>query len=107
MISNSKLTPDQKRNRKLMLRKLPKGSTIANDGLCLTVLCVPDGSVTRVFSSVCSDTERKVRRKVGEFYAVASYVSWNAGMILPGFETADQVVRSLCGVSGVTTFSKD
>lgn len=84
MRSNSKLSKSQKAERKSMLAQLPSGSTMTHDGQT-TFLAVPDGNVTRVFSSVMSDDEGKFRRKVGEYHALARFF-WDAsgGMILPG-----------------------
>lgn len=97
MASNSKLTQEQKGHRKTMLAVLPGVATLANDGARLTILAVPDGSVTRVFSSVASPDEQKFRRKVGEYYALLRW--WgsdeNSGLILPGFWTAAQLVDIL------------
>ena len=93
MFSNSKLTAEQRVERKEMLRQLPKGSTMANDGRT-TFLCVPDGTVTRVFSSVMSEDEVKFRRKVGEFYAlVRHFYDPSGGLILPGSDWTANVVR--------------
>ena len=96
MESNSKLTPAQKAERKEMLANLPRGSTIGNDGERFTVLCVPDGAVTRVFSSVMGDDETKFRRKVGEYHALLRYRNGDGGMILPGNDwSATDVIHTL------------
>ena len=95
MLSNSKLTKVQKQSRKDKLGWLPTGSTLANDDLCLTVLCVPAGNVTRVFSSVCSDDEAKFRRKVGEYHVLSRFFDEEPGMILPGVWDAQEVLERL------------
>ena len=96
MFSNSKLTSAQKDNRKEMLAQLPKGASLANDGGCVTVLAVPDGAVTRVFSAVASQDEQKFRRKVGEYHALDRYFTdANGGMVLPGVWSAIDVINML------------
>lgn len=93
MTSNSKLTESQKQARKSWLATLPRGSTIyTSQGV--TVLCVPDGSVTRVYSSVASSHEKKIRVKVGEFYALQRWAS-DGGFILPGYWPACEVLVDL------------
>ena len=89
-----------------MLAALPAGSTIANDGLCLTVLCVPDGIVTRVFAARI-DTEVKFRRKVGEFNALSRWnLNAKGGMLMPGHADARGTVASLSGATATETFFK-
>lgn len=95
MRSNSKLSKSQKLGRKDMLGCLPAGSTMAHDGLCLTVLCVPAGNVTRVLTSVCSDDEAKFRRKVGEFHVLTRFFERETGMILPGVWDAQEILERL------------
>lgn len=94
MASNSKLSSVQKINRKDWLAELPDGSTFATDGE-LTFLAVPDGSVTRVFSSVASSDEVKYRRKVGEYHALSRRDCGDSGLMLPGFWTATEVLDGL------------
>lgn len=106
MISNSKITKAQKQELKEWKQRLPKGSSIANDGLCLTVICIPDGAVTRVASSVCSDGEQKFRRKVGEYMALSRWYYDGSAMVLPGSQHALDVVESLSGVAAVMTFER-
>ena len=93
MISNSKLDALQKADRKTMLANLPKCSSIVS---CenMTILAVPDGSVTRIFSSVMSEDEQKFRRKVGEFHALMRFDrDPEGGMLLPGIWTAHEVLE--------------
>lgn len=80
MHSNSKLTPEQKAERKEMLAGLPSGSemTLTNDGV--TLLLVPQGAVNILSTSVASPDEVKIRRKVGEYNAL---VRWDVGMGVP------------------------
>ncbi len=94
MASNSKLNPDQKANRKAWLADLPLNSTLATTRCGVTILAVPDGSVTRFYSSVSSPDEVKIRRKVGEYHALERWIGGiGDGFFLPGLWTADEVVR--------------
>ena len=91
MVSNSKLSKAQKGVRKAIMGMLPKGASIGH-GDDITILCVPDGKNTRVYSSVFSADELKFRPKVGEFHALSR---WNVdgekvGLLLPGLWTAKQ-----------------
>jgi hypothetical protein len=91
LASNSKLCAHAKIMRKEMIRNLPRDATFAHDEKT-TFLSVPDGKVTRVFSSVMSDDEIKFRRKVGEYHALLRfYRDADGGLILPGFWTATMV----------------
>ena len=75
---------------------LPDDATFATDGTTIVILAVPGGSVTHVFSSVASGDEQKFRRKVGEFHALNRYMDDpGAGMLLPGFWTATQILDGL------------
>ena len=94
MLSNSKLDAGQKANRKGMIKALPDGSSLACVGV-LTILCIPRGSVTEVFSSVMSPDEKKFRAKVGEFHALCRYFNGGAGLILPGMWDADTLAEIL------------
>lgn len=96
MASNSKLTKEQKTARKDMLAVLPKGSSMALSMTGITVLIVPDGAVDRVFTSVASPDEVKIRRKVGEFHALCRWFDDKGGFVMPaGFLTADQFADKL------------
>jgi hypothetical protein len=96
MASNSKLNPDQKAARKAWLADLPINSTMITSGCGITILAVPDGNVTRFYSSVSSPDEVKIRRKVGEYHALAR---WSDGMgdgfFLPGSWTAEEMLEQL------------
>ena len=92
MLSNSKLDAVQKADRKDMLKALPDGSRIASAGV-LTILCIPRGLVTEVFSSVMSQDEKKFRAKVGEYHALCRYFDGHSGMLLPGVWDADTLVE--------------
>ena len=94
MLSNSKLDSNQKIQRKVMLRAVPDGSSIYSAGV-LTLLCIPSGSVTEVFSSVMSPDEKKFRPKVGEYHALCRYFDGHSGMLLPGEWDADTLVEIL------------
>lgn len=71
--SNSKLTREQKNDRIEWLTAMDySGGDVAGYG-SFTVAKMPDfkGSKMAQFSvSVCSDTEKKFRRKVGEYHAL-------------------------------------
>ena len=94
MISNSKLTPDQKAVRKEMMACLPDRYEMAM-GYGVTVLCIPDGNVTRIYSSVAGPDEVKIRRKVGEFHALRRW--WQddgSSFMLPGLWGAQEVLEA-------------
>jgi len=93
MASNSKLTPDQKADRKALLANLPINSTMATSVCGVTILAVPDGNVTRFYSSVSSPDEVKIRRKVGEYWALERWLCGMDGFFLPGLWTAEEVLR--------------
>lgn len=93
MSSNSKLTPEQKQTLKMWKALLPKDATLEMRA-GFTVLCVPGGNVTHVYSSVASPDEKKIRRKVGEFYALQRWTC-QPGFILPGVWTANHVLANL------------
>lgn len=88
MVSNSKLDKFQKIERMEMLDNLPTGWTMAQN-YRMTILAIPDTSVTRIFSAVMSFKELKFRPKVGEYHAMARfYDNADGGLILPGNWTA-------------------
>ena len=102
MASNTKLTSDQKCERKALMAQLPKGATIGTTTCGVTVLAVPDGVVTRFYSSVSSADEKKIRRKVGEYWALSRWDAdiWHrenghnpAGFFLPGSWTAEEMLE--------------
>lgn len=77
MPSNSKLSKIEKQARKDMIAALPGGSSMALSDAGVTFLVVPMGAIDRVYTSVASPDETKIRRKVGEFHALSR---WNLGM---------------------------
>jgi hypothetical protein len=94
MRSNSKLTAEEKVSRKELLDALPSRYEMAM-GCGVTVLCIPDGNVTRIYSSVACSDEKKIRRKVGEFHALMRW--WedvNGSFILPGLWGAQEVLEA-------------
>lgn len=99
MSSNSKLTPEQKQTLKMWKALLPKDATLKALGR-MTVLCVPGGNVTHVYSSVASRDEKKIRRKVGEFYALQRWTC-QPGFILPGWWDAHEVLEVLNNYYGL------
>lgn len=99
MSKGSKLTKIGKAERKGMLKQLPRGSEFCLSG-SVTILTVPDGSVTRVFSSVAAEDEPKLRRKVGEYYALLRHDRDPCGgLVLPGKWHADDVAGMLFNYS--------
>ena len=92
MIANTKLTKDQKAERREWMDELEyAGGEVANAGN-ITVAKLSDfpGSKMAHFSvSVCSDTEKKFRRKVGEYHALRRLMEFNGSWItLPANITA-------------------
>jgi len=92
MASNSKLTSVQKENRKDWIAQLPEGSSLATDWVNLTILAVPDGNITRVFSYVMSPAEITFRRKVGEYQVLSRFCWDGGGLTLPGRWHADDLI---------------
>ena len=96
MSSNSKLNPDQKAERKAWLADLPLDATMITSVCGVTVLAVPDGNVTRFYSSVSSPDEVKVRRKVGEYWALYRWAGGlGDGFMMPGSWTAEEMLEQL------------
>ena len=94
MASNSKLNPAQKADRKAWLEALPPDATMITSVCGVTILAVPDGNVTRFYSSVSSMDEKKIRRKVGEYWALDRWIGGLAdGFFMPGLWTADEMLR--------------
>ena len=83
VFSNSKLTTRQKADRKDMIDSLPEGSSMALSNSGITFLVVPSGSVDRVYTSVTSPDEAKIRRKVGEYHALMRWDAGLDGFVLP------------------------
>lgn len=83
MPSNSKLSKIEKQVRKDMIAALPAGSSMALSDAGVTFLVVPMGAVDRVYTSVASPDEVKVRRKVGEFHALNRWDWDHDGFALP------------------------
>lgn len=73
MIYNSKLTKEQKAERKEMLDALPRGSEMTLTPCGVTVLIVPNGSTNLMSTAVASIDEIKQRRKVGQYHALLRY----------------------------------
>lgn len=83
MFSNSKLTPQQKAERKELLAELPDGATFANSSCGVTVLCVPDSpTLVAISTAIMSADETKFRRKVGQYHALVRY-NYGIVTILP------------------------
>lgn len=99
MTANTKLTREQKDQRIEWLCELKFSSgEIANAGM-FTVAKLPDfeGSKMAHFSvSVCSETEQKFRRKVGEYHALRRLMEFNGEWItLPASISAQELANSL------------
>lgn len=72
-MSNSKLNKTQKAERKSMLSELHMGGGRLHSAYGVTLCIVPefaDAKMARVSVSVASEDEQKVRRKVGEYWAL-------------------------------------
>jgi hypothetical protein len=95
MASNSKLSPNQKADRKAWMADLPLDATMITSVCGVTVLAVPDGNVTRFYSSVSSPDEVKVRRKVGEYWALYRREWGQDGFLMPGSWTAEEMLEQL------------
>jgi hypothetical protein len=90
-MTTPKLTESRNEIRKEMRNLLPKGSSMAySEDVGFTLLLVPDGSVTRMFTAVASLTETKFRRKVGEYLVLDRWATFEdgylQGVVLPGTE---------------------
>lgn len=89
MFSNSKLTADQKSLRKALINMLPAGSALALSATGVTFLTIPQGAVNHVYSAVASPDEKKIRRKVGEYHALARWDDANPStVVVPSFMDA-------------------
>lgn len=93
MSSNSKLTPEQKQTLKTWKAMLPKDASLKALGR-MTVLCVPGGNVTHVYSSVASPDEKKIRPKVGEFYVIWRWMFCESTFMLPGLWYVQEVLEA-------------
>lgn len=94
MSSNTKLTREQKALRKEMMSHLPPRYEMAM-GSGVTVLCIPDGNITRIYSSVACSDEVKIRRKVGEFHALRRWwLDVGSSFMLPGLWGAQEVLEA-------------
>lgn len=99
MTANTKLTKDQKAQRREWLGEMEYlGGEVATAGM-FTVAKLPDfpGSKMAHYSvSVCSDTEMKFRRKVGEYHALRRLMEFNGNWItLPSYISALGLVAAL------------
>lgn len=68
MQSNTKLTPDQKEERKLLLKSMPNVTLVNNAET--TFAYQEKGNTVELSLSVKSDNEKKFRSKVGEYHAL-------------------------------------
>lgn len=94
MSSNSKLTPEQKAERKELLAQLPKGSQFAVSETGVTYLTVPDGQFNQLTSAFMSPDEAKFRRKVGEYHALMRWADGAVALVPRYFEAEDMVAAT-------------
>jgi hypothetical protein len=101
-MSNSKLTPEQKRYLKEFKGYNPNVKFFSFPETGVTVAMVETGRNMGEFSvSIASDTEQKFRRKVGEYHAASRRAEY--GQVLPVilFDSMEAVAREIAqGVSG-------
>lgn len=100
-MSNSKLTAEQKQFRKVFIAVNPDVQFFSFPDMGATVALRETGQTMGEFSvSICSDTEQKFRRKVGEYCAAERM---NNGQVLPvkltdKMEvTAENIAQSISG----------
>lgn len=77
-MSNSKLTPEQKIERKQLIEQIMRdnGEIYQNEGTGETMVAVPEFTGSRMYHvsfSFMSPDEVKFRRKVGEYWALYRY----------------------------------
>ncbi len=77
MASNSKLTPSQKETLRILRAGMPRNTAFGQSGR-VTVLAQTTGNVVKFSTAVASPDEKKIRRKVGEYYAAER---WNEGSV--------------------------
>lgn len=73
MTANTKLNPEQKRLRKSMMALLVENGGFIYQTGRVTVAKLPefpDSKMAKFSVSICSESETKFRRKVGEFHAL-------------------------------------
>lgn len=97
MFSNTKLTAGQKLTLKLFKKQMPKNMAFGHWGR-VTVLIQITGNVIKFSTSVASPYEKKLRKKVGEWYALER---WNMKQyaVLPNYDgnglTKESMAQSL------------
>jgi hypothetical protein len=91
-MSNSKLSREQKAERKAMLADLADaGGTLATVGR-FTVAISPEGKglrMARMSVAVASPDEQKIRRKVGEFHALTRLYDLQSVPVPRDFDAQD------------------
>ena len=99
MTANTKLTREQKDQRREWLEELEYANGEIANAAMFTVAKLPDfqGSKMAHFSvSVCSDTEMKFRRKVGEYHALRKLMEFGGEWVtLPNNITAYALAENL------------
>lgn len=97
MTANTRLTKEQKQDRKIMLNSLKEyDGEIASIGR----FCVakwpefPNSKMSLFAFATCSDKERKNRRKVGEYFAL-NRLRQDESVKLPSFISAEEFARML------------
>lgn len=97
MTSNSKLNDGQKQRRKDMIAMLPRGSHMGLTNTGVTILLVPAGCVQELYTSIASPDEAKIRRKVGEFYALSRWLD-AMGTKIPNATSFDEIAELFGGL---------
>lgn len=83
MASNTKLTPDQKEFLQDFKAGMSKNMAFGQSGR-VTVLAQVTGNVVKFSTAVASPDEKKIRRKVGQFWAAGRWYHYQfAVMPLP------------------------
>ncbi len=90
--SNSKLTADQKLDRKDMLARMPDVQLFSFPESGVTVAASKEGTTVQFAVSLMSEDEQKFRRKVGEYHALSRI--WN-GQTVMCLDMRDQSQRTL------------
>lgn len=85
MLSNTKLTPEQKIERKEMLAWAEEDGLhfMYDEHRGLTMLIREYENTCHVWTAVCSPDEQKYRRKVGEYYALLRWAYGQDGAVFP------------------------
>ena len=85
MLSNTKLTAEQKAERKEMLAWAEEDGLhfMYDESSGTTMLVKEHENTCHVWTAVCSHDEQKYRRKVGEYYALLRWAYGQDGSVFP------------------------